>query len=426
MSETAQFHDLVVLMALAVAAPLLTRLAKRIRVSAIVLEILLGILVGPELLGWVQVDGVIESFAIFGLAFLFFLAGFEIDPSRLRGPPLRMASVSWVGSLAVALAVGAVLATSGVVLDSVIVGLALATTALGMLLPILRDQGEMTTDFGNLVTANGAVGEFGPIVAIALLLAGNNPLFESLLLVAFLVLVALTLWVSRRRRPEWLDGALRAGLHSSNQLPIRLCLLLVALLVWIAAELGLDLLLGAFAAGVVMRFAASGQPDDHDAELFSEKLEGIGFGIFIPIFFVATGVRFDVEALVSSASTMLKVPLFLSLLLLARGVPVWLVHRSVVFGRERMALALYSATALPLIVAITHIGVETGRMRPGNATALVAAGMLSVLIFPVVGSLLRRRRPPTTDHPQVSSTTRTNAAVEADASPTRQATRKSS
>ena len=210
MSETAQFHDLVVLMALAVAAPLLTRLAKRIRVSAVVLEILLGILVGPELLGWVQVDGVIESFAIFGLAFLFFLAGFEIDPSRLRGPPLRMASVSWVGSLAVALAVGAVLATSGVVLDSVIVGLALATTALGMLLPILRDQGEMTTDFGNLVTANGAVGEFGPIVAIALLLAGNNPLFESLLLVTFLVLVALTLWVSRRRRPEWLDGALRS------------------------------------------------------------------------------------------------------------------------------------------------------------------------------------------------------------------------
>lgn len=390
MSEAAQFNDLVVLLALACIAPLLSRLAKRISISAVVLEISFGIVVGPQVLGWVGTEGVIDSFAAFGLALLFFLAGFEIDPVRLRGRPIRMAGTAWVGSLAVGLAVGAVLATSGVVLDSMVVGLALTTTALGTLLPILRDSGDHQSDFGQVVTANGAVGEFGPIVAIAVLFAGDSPLSGTLLLLGFVGLIAAVLAMSRLSRPEWFDHALRTGLHSSNQLPVRLCLLLVALLVWIAAELGLDLLLGAFAAGVIIRFAVGGNRGDHDVELFSEKLEGIGFGVFIPIFFVSTGVAFDLEALFSSVTTVLKVPMFVACMLLARALPVFLVHRDL-RAPSRGALALYSATALPLIVAITHIGVETGRMRPENATALVAAGMVTVLVFPVVAAQLRRR-----------------------------------
>jgi len=389
-SEAAEFNDLVVLLAMACIAPLLSRLAKRISVSAVVLEISFGILVGPFFLDWVNTEGVIDSFAAFGLALLFFLAGFEIDPVRLRGRPLRGAATAWAASLAVGLVVGAVLATSGVVLDSLVVGLAVTTTALGALLPILRDNGDLQTGFGQLVTANGAMGEFGPIVAIAVLFAGDSPLVGSLLLVGFVILIAGGLAVSRVSRPEWFDHALRSGLHSSNQLPVRLCLLLVALLVWIAAEIGLDLLLGAFAAGIIIRFAIGGNRDDHDVEVFSEKLEGIGFGVFIPIFFVSTGVAFDLDALFSSLTTVLKVPMFLACILLARAVPVYLVHREL-STPSRRALALYSATALPLIVAITHIGVETGRMRPSNASALVAAGMLSVLMFPVIAAHQRRR-----------------------------------
>jgi Kef-type K+ transport system membrane component KefB len=393
-SEAAQFHDLVVLLAMAVIAPLLITVARRVRISAVVLELLFGMLVGPQLLGWVKPGGVVESFGTFGLALLFFLAGFEIDPSRLRGRPLRLAGLSWLGSLAVGLGAGAVLALSGVVLDSLVVGLALTSTALGALLPILRDQGELETEFGQVVTANGAVGEFGPIVAIALLFAGHSPLAESLLLIGFLLLVAGALALSRVARPPWLEQALRSGLRSSNQLPVRLCLLLLALLVWVAAELGLDMLLGAFAAGVVLRFAVGGVATGPDVELLSEKLEGIGFGIFVPIFFLSTGVAFDLDALFGSAATLLKVPLFLALLLAARGLPTSLVHRGVLEGRDRTALALLASTALPLIVAITTIGLDTGRMRPGNATALVAAGMLSVLAFPVVASQLRRGRRP--------------------------------
>jgi Kef-type K+ transport system membrane component KefB len=389
-SETAQFQDLVVLLSLAVIAPLLTQLARRISISAVVLEILLGMLVGPQLLGWVSTEGVIESFAAFGLAMLFFLAGFEVDFSRLVGAPLRQASIGWFGSLAVALAIGGVLALSGVVIDSLVVGLCLTTTALGALLPILRDQGDLHSPFGERVTANGALGEFGPIVAIALLFAGGNPAIEGLLLIGFFLLVGIALALTRRFHVPWVHDLLRRGLRSSNQLPVRLCLLLVAVLVWIASSFGLDMLLGAFAAGVVVRFAVFGDGETGaDAQLFGEKLEGIGFGIFIPIFFVSTGVAFDLEALFSSTTTLLKVPMFLGLILLARAVPVYLAHRSAMPKRDLTALALYTATALPLIVAITHIGVETDRMRPENATALVAAGMLSVLVFPVIAGQLR-------------------------------------
>jgi Kef-type K+ transport system membrane component KefB len=327
---------------------------------------------------------------VFGLALLFFLAGFEIDPARLRGRPITSAGVSWVASLVVGLAIGTVLATTGIVLDSMLVGLTLTTTALGTLLPILRDRGEFDTPFGTAVTANGAVGEFGPIVAIGVLFAGDNPFVGSLLLVGFLTLVVVVLLLARLPHPAWLVRMMRSGLHSSNQLPVRACLFLVAVLVWVAAELGLDLLLGAFAAGLIVRYVLGASVEsDHDATVLSEKLEGIGFGVFIPIFFVATGVAFDFDALFESSTTLLKVAMFLGLLLLARAVPVWLVHRRSMSPRDSVAVALYSATALPLIVAITTVGVETERMRPGNASALVAAGMVSVLLFPVVAASVR-------------------------------------
>jgi Kef-type K+ transport system membrane component KefB len=391
MSEAAEFHDLVILFTLAVAAPLLARLARRIGVSAVVIEILLGMAVGPFALGWVEFEGVIESFAVFGLALLFFLAGFEIDPARLRGAPITRAGTAWVGSLATGLAIGVVLASTGVVIDSMLVGLTLTTTALGTLLPILRDRGEFDTPFGTAVTANGAVGEFGPIVAIGVLFAGDNPFVGSALLIGFLAIVIGVLLLTRLPYPAPLERVMRSGLHSSNQLPVRVCLLLVAVLVWVAAELGLDLLLGAFAAGLIVRYVLGASVHhDHDARVLSEKLEGIGFGVFIPIFFVSTGVAFDFDALFESPSTLLKVLMFLALLLLARGVPVWLVHRRSAPGGEAVAIALYAATALPLIVAITTVGVETDRMRPSNAAALVAAGMVSVLVFPVVAAAVRR------------------------------------
>jgi Kef-type K+ transport system membrane component KefB len=174
---------------------------------------------------------------------------------------------------------------------------------------------------------------------------------------------------------------MRKHLSTSSQLPVRLLLLTLTGLVLLATTLGLDNLLGAFAAGIIAKIALNKEQE----EALEPKLEAIGFGFLIPVFFVVSGVKFDLESLLSSTSTLLKVPVFLAMMLIIRGVPALFLYRKVLTPRQRAALALLQATALPLLVVITQIGLESGQMRPGNAAALVGAGMLSVLIFPLLG-----------------------------------------
>lgn len=264
----------------------------------------------------------------------------------------------------------------------------LCTTALGTLMPILRDAGELKTRFGAFVLGAGAVGEFGPIVLVALILTGQTARWEvTLMLVLFVVIACVVAVLALRYRPARIVRLLSQTMHASGQLPVRLAILLLIGLVVLAETFSLDILLGAFAAGLVVSLASSGE----DAKPLRVKLEGIGFGFLIPIFFVVTGMQFDLDALFESASTILRLPLFLALLLLVRGLPV-LIYRRDLPRADLPPLALYSATALPLIVAITAIGVETGEMRSENAAALVGAGMISVFVFPLVALALRRRR----------------------------------
>ncbi len=371
----------------AVVSPLLADLTARVGIPDVVILIALGILIGPEVLAIAHPDVVIDTLSYMGLSYLMFLAGYELDLNRVKGRPLRLAVLGWAMSFVLALFVGYVLVSSDLAVNTLVVGLALTTTALGTLLPVLRDSGQDKGAFGAMILAIGAVGEFAPILAVAILLNNRNRTQTAVLLGLFAVVAVLAaLLAGRAQRPK-VVAAMHRHMQSSAQLPVRVSVLLIVALVYFASRLGLDLLLGAFAAGIVFRLFAKGD----DSEILSGKLEAIGFGFLVPIFFVVSGVRLNLEALFHQPSAFLRLPLFLVLFLVVRGLPAMLLYRRDLPSGQLVPLALLSATGLPLIVVITTIGVAEHRMVPANAAALVGAGMLSVLIYPLLAKILLRR-----------------------------------
>jgi Kef-type K+ transport system membrane component KefB len=371
---------------IAVLAPLLSELTPSHALPVVVAEIALGILAGP-VFHLAKPNAVLSALAGLGLAFLFFLAGAEIDLGRIRGRPLMLGAVGWAVSLGLALAVAGAFAATDIASPVIFVAGALATTALGTLMPILRDAGVLETRLGTYVVAVGMVGELCPIVLISLLLSGSaNHLLTGILLVVFAALAVACALVAQRVRPRRFLALLDRHMHSTSQLPVRFCMLLLVTLVYIARNFGLDVILGAFAAGMVIGIAA--KPVDGPGVL-QHKLEAIGFGFLIPIFFITSGLTFDLSGLTSDTGALVLVPIFLLALLGVRGLPA-LLYRGELAGRDRLALALYSATTLPLIVALTAIATSDGRMSSETAAALVAAGMLSVLIFPAAARVVSR------------------------------------
>ncbi|WP_117198391.1 MULTISPECIES: cation:proton antiporter [unclassified Nocardiopsis] len=379
---------LLILMA-AFLAPLVTdRLAAFVVVPSVVLEIVFGIVLGPSLLGLVRETETVAMLADLGLALLMFMAGYEVDFARIRGRPLRRAALAWLCSVALGLGTG--WALFGASQTALIIGLALITTALGTVLPILRDSGGLEGAFGARFMASGTMGEFGPIVLITLLLSGYRPLEATLLLVGFFVLAGLSAWRATRPPSERLTRLIRATLGSSTQVAVRLCILVIVLFVWLAASLRLDALLGAFAAGIIVRLMFTTHHPG-SVERVESKMDAVGFGFLIPVFFVVTGVRFDLSALLADPVALLLVPLLLAAFLVVRGGPEYLLSRGDVPGRQRLPLALFSATALPLIAVLATIGTDTGALDGATAAALLGAGVLSVLVLPQVGGALLRR-----------------------------------
>nr|WP_221308511.1 cation:proton antiporter [Nocardiopsis mwathae] len=379
---------LIIILAAAVLAPLISdQLGRWVVIPAVVLEIALGIALGPAGLGLIHETEIVSALAGMGLAMLMFMAGYEIDFNRVKGRPLRRATLAWLCSLALGL--GAAWTVFGASQTTLVIGLALTTTALGTVLPILRDAGALNTPFGTRFLASGTVGEFGPIVVIALLLSGFRPLEGTVLLVVFFAVAGLAAWRATRPRSERIGRLIRATLGTSAQLAVRLCLLIIVGMVGLAGLLQLDVLLGAFAAGIIVRLMLmTNHPQEvHEVE---SKMEAVAFGLFVPLFFVVTGMRFDLQALVSDLGALLLVPLFLALLLVVRGLPELWLSRDTLAGRQRPALALFAATALPLLVVLTTIGGEMGAVEPAVAAALVGAGMLSVLVLPLIGLRLWR------------------------------------
>ncbi|HTY95453.1 MAG TPA: cation:proton antiporter [Solirubrobacteraceae bacterium] len=352
----------------------------------VVLELLFGILIGPEVLG-LHPGGAISFFSDLGLGLLFFFAGYEIDVGRIIGRPLRLGALGWLLSLALAYAIGGALAAAGVVLSLLYTGSALATTAIGMLIPILSDTGDIDTGFGTYLLGAGAAGEFGPILLVTLVLSAESTVHNALILLAFVGLAIVVAIFAVRSSNRTLPLFERT-LESSSQLAVRWILVLVFALALLASELGLDLLLGGFAAGLITRQMLA----DTEMPAFDSKLTAVAFGVFVPFFFIASGMKLDVSALVESGSGVLKMFTFLALFLVVRGIPALVLYRGVLVRRDRTALALLSSTQLPLVLAITTLATSSGHMRPSTAAALVGAAALSTLIFPIVGERLRRGR----------------------------------
>jgi Kef-type K+ transport system membrane component KefB len=376
---------LVIVVTSALAGLLVMLASPKLVIPVVVVELILGIVIGPQVADLAQVDPTTEFLGNLGLGMLFFFAGYEIDFPRIKGRPLELAGIGWGLSLVLAYGIGGALAAAGVVVSYLYTGSAMATTAIGTLIPILSDAGEMRTKFGRYLLGAGAAGEFGPILLVTLILSTTHPLHEALILVLFVALAVATGVLAVRT--AWRGWPLiERTLETSSQLAVRLAVVLVFGLVALAAELGLDLLLGGFVAGMITRIALRGR----EVTVFDSKLTAVGYGLLIPFFFVTSGMSFDLDALTGSAEALLKLPLFLALFLVVRGTPALLFYGGILGLRDRVALAFFCATELPLVVAITTLATEGGHMHSDTAAGLVGAAIISTLVYPLVALRLRR------------------------------------
>jgi Kef-type K+ transport system membrane component KefB len=367
-------------------APVLVALLPGPRIPQVVVLLAGGVLIGPEVLDWASRPA-IDLLANVGLGFLFLLAGYELDLHLFRERPGRLAIVGWLLSVALAVALVGALAAAGLVRAFVPVALGLTTTALGTLLPILRDNDMLVGRFGRYLLAAGAVGEMFPVIAIALFLGASNKFVALGSLAAVSLLAVVLSQAPRLIRGRRLERILLEGEGATAQSTLRLTVVLLLLLLALAEELGLDVVLGAFLAGIVLRRWAPG-----DIHALEGKLDAIGYGFFIPLFFVASGMTLDVRSIIEAPGRLLA---FFVLLLVIRGAPALLLYRRDLPPAERVQLVFLTATSLPLLVALAEIGLRNGTMLRENAAALVGAGALSVLVYPMVAVLIRRR----TDNP---------------------------
>jgi Kef-type K+ transport system membrane component KefB len=381
--DTGSFFAIVLVAA--IAAITVAVVPKGMAPPVVVLELVMGIVIGPEVLDFAHSSDFIDFFSNLGLGMLFYFAGYEIDFERIKGTPMRLGALGWALSVGLAYGIGGVLAAAGIVVSFLYTGSALATTAIGTLIPILKDSGGLKTRFGTYLLAAGGAGEFGPILLVTLVLTTASPVHEAAILLAFVFLaLGVALASVRLAWRGW--PAFEKTFEASSQLAVRITVVLVFGLVLLASQLGLDVLLGGFVAGMITRAALRG----HELQVFESKLTAVGFGFFVPFFFITSGLEFDLAAL-GSAEAIAKMLLFLALFLVVRGTPALLLYRKVLSSTERRALAFFSATELPLVVAITTIAVDAGKMRVSTSAGLVGAAMLSTLIFPFIGMALQKR-----------------------------------
>jgi Kef-type K+ transport system membrane component KefB len=388
------FTNLLIVAAVGLLAPLALGFFPAVRLPAIVLEIVLGIVIGPSGLGWVRPDLPVSILALVGLAFLLFLSGLEIEVDRLRGPILKLTALGFAVSFAISIILGLGLEAGGFVRSPLFVAIVLVSSSLGVLVPVLKDSHNAGSSFGQLVIAAASIAEFGAIILLSLFFSGKGSTSTAgtlILLGMFGVVVALVgVAIAGAERSISLTRVLRRLQDTTAQIRVRAALVLLIGFTALADQVGLATILGAFAAGALLAMI---DRDEMTHPQFRLKLEAAGFGVFIPVFFVTSGLRFDLNALFASASTVARVPLFLLAIYLARGLPAIVYVR--MLGRSRSVIAgVLQATTLTFTVTATQIGLQLGVVSQASAAGLVAAGLLSVVISPALGlALLRREQP---------------------------------
>jgi Kef-type K+ transport system membrane component KefB len=381
-------HPIFWILVAAVVAPLLAEIPLGFNLPTVVIEVVLGIVIGPHALKLVQFDGFVVIMFTLGMAMTLFTAGMELDFSAIKGRPLWLAAGGWIVSALMGITIVGLLHLIPQVDAPLMVTLALCTSGLGVLVPVFRDSGQLETAFGRLIMAAGTLGEVGPIIAMSLLLSRQYSTWQEMgFLLAFLAIVGVVIVVGIGARPPKVLALLSRHMHRSTQLPVRISLLMLAALFLLAEQFGFESILGAFAAGMVLGQATRGE----DGKPLREKIEAVSFGWFYPFFFVGTGIKFDIAALGRNLTTMLLVPAFTVLFLIIRGVPVFL-YRGHIERTQRLPFALSLAVpSLSMIVVITEIGVRAKTMNSDVAAALIGAALLAVLLFPTIAGVLLSR-----------------------------------
>jgi len=384
--------NLILVGVVACLAPLLISITHAYILPTVVLEIVGGIIIGPQVLNWVHVDVFLSFLSTMGLSYLLFLSGLEVDVQQLKGRIMILAGGAFLISFGLASLIGFGLYAIGEVSSLLLVAIMLVSTSLGIVIPILKDAGESSTNFGQLVIAGATLGEFGSIILVSLLFSSeiSGPLTKVFFFGIFVFLILLvSLTVLRVHRTTWFLKMLHRFQDSTSQISVRIALTLLVGFVALAYGFGAEAILGAFLAGVVFRTVY--RETTEIRPLLRVKLETIGFGFFVPIFFITSGIEFNLYALSTNFSVLELVPLFLIALLLVRGIPAILYWQRL--DAQHTAIAgLLQATSLTFIVAATQIGVQLHVISSATSAALVAAGLLSVIIYPLIALALLRRR----------------------------------
>ena len=376
------FADLLAVLVVAVAAPLLAAVIPRVRLPGVVLELVAGIVLGPAVLGWVEPDELVRAVATIGLAFLLFLAGLEIDVAELPRPLLRTAGLGFGLTLGLGLAVGAVLLAVGWADDPVFVAVVLSATSLGLVVPVLKDAGQAEAPLGQLVIAAATVADLSGVVLLSVLFSesdGGTASRAVTIGIFVAVVAAVAVALADAGRNARIDALLVRLQDTTAEIRVRLAAVVLIGFAALAMAVGLETILGAFVAGVVLR-ATDRQASTHPA--FRLKLDAVGYGFVIPVFFVFSGLTFDLASLTGNPAALARVPVLLAGLLVARGVPA-LAYRRAIGGRATLAAALLQATSLPFLVTAAAVGSAIGAVDPVTAAALVAAGLASVVLFPL-------------------------------------------
>jgi Kef-type K+ transport system membrane component KefB len=381
-------HPVFWILAVAVLAPLLAEIPTPFKVPVVVLEVLLGIVIGPHVLDLVHFDGFVETMFDLGMAATLFMGGMELDFADIKGRPIVLAVGGWTVSVLLSVTIVSLLHAIPHVRTPLVLAMAMCTTGLGVVAPGFRDSGLLRTAFGRFVLAAGTLGEVGPIIAMSLLLSQQYSIWqEGVFLLIFLVVIVAAIAIGVGARPPKVLEILGRHMNRSTQLPVRISLFMLAGLLVLAQQFGFENFTGAFAAGIILGTATRSER----GSALREKMQTLMLGWFYPFFFVGAGIQFDLGALEHNLPTMLLVPIFAVLFLVVRGLPV-LLYRGSVETAQLLPIALSSAVpSLTIIVVITQTGARAKSMTPDVAAAMIGAAMLSILLFPTIaGALLSR------------------------------------